>query len=78
MHFRFPNDIAIDVSDNMYIADSANRKIRKVFSNTNIITTIVGEGLLGYSGNGGLALTARLNCPKGIAVDSNGTVYIRY
>ena len=41
-----------------------------------MITTIAGDGYMGYAGNGGSAASARLNSPKGVAVDANGNVYI--
>jgi len=72
----FPHDIAIDAADNLYIADSSNHRIRKVLKATNIITTIAGDGNIGNSGIGGDATSARLNWPKGVAVDGNGVVYI--
>ncbi len=40
-----------------------------------IITTIAGTGIVGYSGDGGQATSANMNCPHGIALDSNGDVY---
>lgn len=72
----FPNDIAIDAADNIYIADTQNNRIRKVFKDTNKIITIAGDGYFGLAGNGGSAISARLNTPKGVAVDSEGNVYI--
>jgi sugar lactone lactonase YvrE len=72
----FPHDIAIDAADNLYIADTQNHKTRKVFNSTNIITTIAGDGYMGNAGNGGVATSARLSSPKGVAVDADGNVYI--
>ena len=68
-----PKDIAVD-SGNIYIADYGNTRIRKIYS-SGIITTIVGTGDWGYSGDGGLATSAQIAQPKGIAVDS-GNLYI--
>jgi len=72
----FPNDIAIDAADNLYIADTQNHRIRKVFADTGIIITIAGDGYKGMSGNGGAATSARLSSPKGVAVDADGNVYV--
>ena len=58
----------------MYIADTNNNRIRKVTVSTGIITTIAGTGTSSYSGDGGAATSAALNCPEGLAVDSSGTV----
>ena len=64
------NALAIDTSDNYYIADQGNHRIRKVTISTNIITTIAGTGSNSYSGDGGAATAASLNCPAGVAIDS--------
>ncbi len=60
----------------MYIADSANNRIRKVTASTGIITTIAGTGSAGYSGDNGQATSAALNGPIGIALDSAGNGFI--
>ena len=68
------NDIALDFLGNLYIADGNNR-IRKVDTN-GIITTIAGNGISGYGGDGGSATLAQLNDPTGIETDAFGNVYI--
>jgi len=67
--------IAADNSGNIYIADQANNRIRKVNA-AGIISTIAGNGILGFGGDGGQATDAELNQPEGIAVDDTGNVYI--
>ena len=73
------SDVAFDASDNLYIADLFNCRIRKVSGGT--ITTIAGSGATGFtcgafSGDGGPATAARLNQPSGVAVDDHGNVFI--
>ncbi len=70
-----PYGIAVDDSGNVYIADTDNNRIRKVDS-SGIITTVAGNGTAGYSGDGGLATSAELNYPYGVAVDNLGNIYI--
>lgn len=72
---RDPGGLALDAAGNLYIADSGNHCIRKV-DTAGIIRTFAGNGLLGYAGNGGLAVNASLNTPQGVAVDGNGDVFI--
>ncbi len=69
-----PQGIALDSSGNLYIADYANHRIRKVSNGT--ITTVAGSGTAGFSGDNGAATSAELNLPVGIAVDAAGNLYI--
>ena len=71
-----PNGVAVDASGNMYIADSGNSRIRLVTKSTGIITTVAGDGSIGYKGDGGLATSAGLQFPSSIAVDASGNIYI--
>jgi sugar lactone lactonase YvrE len=67
--------LAIDGTGNLYIADFDNDRVRRV-SSDGIITTAVGTGEPGYSGDGGLATNATLHGPHGVAVDGAGNLYI--
>ncbi len=72
---NFPHGIALDRKGNLYIADIQNNRIRKV-DTFGIITTVAGTGVFGYSGDGGAATLANLRHPNGVAVDTNGNIYI--
>jgi uncharacterized protein (TIGR03437 family) len=69
-----PQGVAVDSAGNLYITDTLNYAIRQVSPNGNI-ATIAGNGVAGYSGDGGPASQAQLTYPTGIAVDSGGDVY---
>ncbi len=71
-----PTDLAIDSKGNMYIADSQNHRIRKVDAATGIISTYAGRITSGFLGDGGLATEARLLEPFGLALDTDGNLYI--
>jgi sugar lactone lactonase YvrE len=76
--FNTPSGMAIDNAGTLYVADELNNRIRKIYAG-GIITTIAGSGPVGigaYGGDGGSALSARLNAPLGIAVDTFGNIYI--
>jgi uncharacterized protein (TIGR03437 family) len=72
----YPTGVAVDGAGNLYIADSANNRIRKVAAATGIVTTVAGNGAFGYSGDGGSATSAQLRSPQGVAMDSAGNLYI--
>lgn len=67
----YPESLAIDKLNNLYIADYYGHRIRKVSGGK--ISTIAGTGVSGYSGDGGPATNAMLYLPQGVAVDSIGT-----
>ncbi len=69
-----PQGVAVDASGNVYVADTANARVRKI--SNGIITTYAGNGTQGYSGDGGPASAATLNTPVGLAVDKSGNLYI--
>ena len=70
-----PYGMSLDSSGNLYIADSGNNAVRMV-STAGIISTIAGNGTAGYSGDNGAAVSATLNNPHGITIDSQDDVYI--
>ena len=72
----FASDVCLDTSDNVYIADGDNYKIRKVTASTSIISTVVGAGVKGWNGDQA-PLSAWLNAPTGLCADANnaGVLY---
>lgn len=68
--------IAFDVAGNLYFADAGNQRVRRIDAATGIIRTIAGNGTAGNGGNNGPATKATLRSPAGVAVDSQGQVYI--
>ena len=74
---NLPNGVAFDASGNLYIADTDNHVIRLVTKNGGLITTVAGTGgITGYSGDNGLATSAKLFSPHGVASDASGDLYI--
>jgi hypothetical protein len=72
---NYPEGVAVDSAGNIYIADSDNYRIRKVDTG-GTITTVAGNGTMGFGGDGGPATQAKLNRPLGIEVDSAGNIFI--
>ncbi len=73
---NYPQGVAVDSSGNIYIADARNNRIRKVTVATGIIATVAGNGISGYGGDGHPATNAELAHPSGVALDSDGNIYI--
>ena len=69
-----PRGVAVDASGNLFIADAANKRVRKVAVG-GTITTVAGNGAV-YLGDGGPATSAQLNSPYGVALDAAGNLYI--
>jgi sugar lactone lactonase YvrE len=76
LYFRWHGRVALDASGNIYIVDNFNNRIRKVTAATGIITTVAGNGTLGYSGDGGAATSAEIAYPVAVALDALGNLYI--
>lgn len=75
--FNFIWNVAIDNEcGDIYINDESNYRIRKINPSSGIITTVAGNGILGNSGNGGLAINASFSGPVGIAIDKNSNLFI--
>jgi hypothetical protein len=73
---RRPWGVAVDAAGILYIADSYNRRIRRV-SSSGVITTVAGSGVeSGYAGEGGPATQASLSSPYGVTPDQAGNLYI--
>jgi len=71
-----PSGVVVDSAGNLFVADLGNHCIWKIAAGTGIINIIAGTGESGFSGDGGPASTARLYWPHGVAVDSDGNVFI--
>ncbi|MEU5919014.1 RICIN domain-containing protein [Streptomyces sp. NPDC047141] len=66
--------VAVGGAGDLYIADHKNHRIRKV-SADGTISTVAGNGTAGFKGDGGAAVSAQLNGPVGLVMDSCGTLY---
>ncbi len=71
-----PAGISIDSLGNVFVSDSDNNVVREVVATTGLIQTVAGNGTGSFSGDGGVATSAELDTPSGVAVDSAGNVYI--
>jgi sugar lactone lactonase YvrE len=74
--FYYPKGLAIDTAGNLYVADMGNSVIRKISLGSGAISTVAGNGIAGFSGDGGSAVNAQLSFPDSLAVDDSGNLYI--
>ncbi len=74
--FSTLTDLAVDASGNLYIGDNGNHRIRKINTTTGIITTVAGNGIAGYTGDGGLATDAELNDILAVKLDGLGNLFV--
>ncbi|MFF6952812.1 RICIN domain-containing protein [Streptomyces iakyrus] len=70
-----PYGIAVDTTGTVYFSDYNNHRVRKITTDGRI-STVAGTGAAGFGGDNGPAASAQLNCPREIAVDAAGAVYI--
>lgn len=73
---NFPLDLAIDESGNILVADSLNNRVRRVDAITGVITTVAGNGVAGYAGDGAAATAAQLDFPVGVALDADQDILV--
>ena len=73
---REPFMCDFDPAGNLVFSEARNHCVRRIDAQTGVITTLVGDGEAGYSGDGGPAAQARFNEPYSLTVDSNGDIYI--
>jgi uncharacterized protein (TIGR03437 family) len=72
---NLPFGVALDAAGNLYIAEFGNNTVRKV-NTAGTISTVAGNNVSGYAGDGGAATSAQLNGPKSVALDPAGNLYI--
>ncbi len=71
-----PAAVATDIYGNLYIADRNNNAIRKITNSTGNISTIAGNGAVGFVGDNGPAAAAQLHSPAGVSIYGFGNIYI--
>jgi len=71
-----PSSVTLDAAGDIYICDQYNNRVRRVDHVTGLISTVAGNGVAGFSGDGGPATSAMLNFPSGVGVDGKGNLYI--
>ncbi len=76
-NFARPNAVVVDNARSLlYVADTLNHRVRRIDLTASTITTFAGTVDDGYAGDGGPAASAKLNNPKGVALDDSGNVWI--
>src|SRR6266404_8360777 len=71
--FNNPQGVAVDASGIVYVADTANNRVRRIASD-GTVSTLAGDGTAGFQDGPGSQ--ARFNAPQGIAADNLGNIYV--
>jgi hypothetical protein len=75
--FRTPWGLKYNFYTNsLLIVDNGNSRVRSINLTSNIITTIIGNGVSGFSGNGGLGVSASISNPDSVTVSVDGSIYL--
>ena len=72
--FRRPNALATDASGALLVCDAGNQRVRRI--SAGVIQTVVGDGMQGFAGDGRAATSAELDTPMGLAVGSDGRIFV--
>ncbi|HEV8145301.1 MAG TPA: hypothetical protein VGP79_02920 [Bryobacteraceae bacterium] len=72
---NFPLGIATDSAGNIYIAETLQMRVRKITPD-GTISVVAGNGIQGYTGDGGPAVNASLSYPSSVALDAQGNLYV--
>ena len=72
----YPQGLRFDRFGNAYVADTANNVVRRIDAASGVISTVAGDGIAGYQGDGGPATGAQLDQPQAVALDSAGDLFI--
>ena len=71
-----PLAVVFDKNGNLFFTDTGNARVRRVDATTHTVTTVVGSGVPGYSGDNGPAVAAMLSCPTALTFDKNGVLFV--
>ena len=74
--FNTPSGVVTDASGNIFIADAQNNRVRKVDAVTGMVSTVIGTGTPGNTGDGGPATAATVSAPVSVALDMMGNLYV--
>ncbi len=74
--FHQPTGLAVDAAGDIFVSDFNNNRIRKIDHLTGTVTTVVGNGTIGYSGDGGLATSAQVDGPDKLIFNASGELFV--
>jgi hypothetical protein len=69
-----PSGLVADAASDVFVADASNNRVREISNGQ--VTTVVGTGTAGYTGDGGSSINAAINGPKGVTLDGKGNLVL--
>lgn len=72
--FASPTYVAVDPQGNIFVSDTGKSRIQRIDSVSGVITTVVGTGVSGFTGDGGAATSAKIGCPMQMVFDASGNL----
>jgi streptogramin lyase len=76
VRMKAPHGVTVDASGNLFIGEMNGRRVCRLDVKTGLVTTVAGNGINGYSGDGGPATAAQLSGVSDVAVDGAGNLFI--
>jgi len=72
--FSSPSYVTVDSQGNIFVSDTGKSRIQRIDSVSGVITTVVGTGVSGFTGDGGAATLAKIACPMQMVFDASGNL----
>ncbi|MEM8669968.1 MAG: hypothetical protein AAGG48_20745 [Planctomycetota bacterium] len=74
--FNWPHEVRVDATGNLFVADTRNHVIRQIEGETNVVTTVAGNGTAGFAGDGQRGKQVQFRQPHSVVLDGRGGLLV--